>query len=73
MKRTRTRLQPVTVVGLVFLVVAGITRFLLERHSAASEHVIDPVVGVLYGIAIGAMLVSLWRQTNHQRGSGSTS
>jgi hypothetical protein len=57
------RLHPVTLVGLAFLAIAGITRMLLEQRPTISEHVVDPIVGFLYGIAIGAMLVGLWRQT----------
>ena len=59
---TKTRLHPVTFIGLAFLAVAGLARILLERHWTASERAIDPIVGCLYGIAIGAMLVGLWRQ-----------
>jgi hypothetical protein len=32
------------------------------RHSSYPDRLTDPIIGVLYGIAIGAMLLGIWRQ-----------
>jgi hypothetical protein len=52
-----------TTFGLVALALAGIVRFLTERHTTLPESVIDPVNGFLYGVAIGALLLGIWRQS----------
>jgi peptidoglycan/LPS O-acetylase OafA/YrhL len=56
-------LSRLTTFGLIALALAGIVRFLTERHTAWPESVTDPVNGFLYGVAIGAMLLGIWRQS----------
>jgi len=48
--------------GMVFLLLASATRLGSGYlNTLTSEHVVDGGMGVLYGIAIGAMLVGLRR------------
>ena len=57
-------------IGLTFLVVANITRVLLERHSSMPEGPRDGVVGLLFGVAIGSMLLGAWRMRHPGMPSG---
>jgi hypothetical protein len=54
-------------IGLLFLLIASAGKFMLENHSAMPDGPRDGIVGLLYGIAIGCMLLGLHRMT---RGSG---
>lgn len=46
-------------VGLVVLAVAGLAKHFLPRMIALSESAADLSVGLLYGISIGLLLLSL--------------
>jgi len=48
-------------VGLVFLVLASLARFLLHPAAGRAADVMDAVEGFLYGVAIAAMLVGFAR------------
>ena len=48
--------------GLIFLAVANIVTFLLTRHTSLSEHVVDPLVGFVQGVAITTLLLGIYRQ-----------
>jgi hypothetical protein len=61
MKAAARRLNPVLVVGLVCLAVAGVTRQVLTHYPSVSESSADFVIGALYGVAIASMLLGLWR------------
>jgi Zn-dependent protease len=58
--------QVMQTIGLAALVVASVVRQLMQSRLAGSRAA-DGVAGLLYGIAIGALLVSLWRRG---RGAG---
>ena len=45
--------------GLVFLVISSVTRLVFERRLHVSDHIGDPILGVLYGISIGFLMVSV--------------
>ena len=47
-------------VGLVALILASMSRLYLRPVAGLSEGAVDGATGVLYGIAIGGMLMSLW-------------
>lgn len=47
--------------GLVALLLALVARWVLERHTTIADGPRDLLLGVLFGIAIGAMLLGLWR------------
>jgi hypothetical protein len=53
--------------GMAFMAVANVVRVLLERHTAMPEDPRDALVGVLFGLAIGCMLLGLWRMNHPHR------
>lgn len=46
-------------VGLVFLIVASLWRWLAHPGPHLSENVVDAVAGILYGVSIGCLLTGL--------------
>jgi zinc transporter ZupT len=61
-------LSGLTKIGLLALVLGGIVRLLMERNTTLPESVTDPVNGFLYGVAIAAMLLGIWRQSRATSG-----
>jgi hypothetical protein len=57
------RLDRIACLGFVFLAVANIVTFILTRHTSLSEHVVDPLIGFLHGVAIATLLLGVYRQT----------
>jgi hypothetical protein len=55
-------LDRIACLGLVFLAVANVVTFVLTRHTSLSEDVVDPLAGLLQGVAIATLLLSLYRQ-----------
>lgn len=51
----------VTSLGLILLVVANVTTYILTRHTSLSEQVVDPAAGFLFGAAIGALLLGIYK------------
>ncbi len=49
--------------GCLFLAVANITKFLLERHSSMPEGPRDGLSGFLFGVAIATLLLGIWRMS----------
>jgi hypothetical protein len=47
--------------GFLFLAVANIMKFVLERHTSMAEGPRDGLSGFLFGIAIAALLIGVWR------------
>ena len=47
--------------GLVFLVIANVAKFMLERHTAMPEGPRDLLSGLLMGIALGCLMLGIWR------------
>lgn len=47
--------------GLIALLVALVAKWVLERHTTMADGPRDLLLGVLFGIAIGCMLLGLWR------------
>ena len=50
-----------TSLGLILLAVANVTTYILTRHSNLSDQVVDPVAGLLFGAAIGALLLGIYK------------
>ena len=46
-------------VGLSFLILASLSRWLLHPSARLSESLVDAATGFLYGVAIACMLLSL--------------
>ena len=47
--------------GLLFLAVANVLKFVLERHTSMAEGPRDGLSGLLFGIAIATLLLGIWR------------
>ena len=56
--------------GLVLLVAAGLTKHFLPRMALLSESGVDLSVGLLYGISIGLLLMSLIVRSRGRRSAG---
>ena len=56
----RRRVYPVFFLGLVFLALANVTRVVLERHSSLAEDPRDGIVGLLFGVAFGWLILAMW-------------
>ena len=48
-------------VGMVALLLANLSRWFLQSHAGSWPGVADAAVGALFGVAIGALLLHLWR------------
>jgi peptidoglycan/LPS O-acetylase OafA/YrhL len=55
------RLNPLTTLGLVFFILGSLAKLLLHRATHTSQDMADLTTGLLYGLAIGCMLVGIWR------------
>ena len=54
---------------MMLMAVTNVVKFVLERHSSMPEGPRDGIFGVLLGLAIGCMLLGIWRM----RHAGTTS
>lgn len=50
-------------IGLLFLIVASLSKWLLRPGAELSDAWTDGVTGLLYGVSIGFMLVGIWRKS----------
>jgi hypothetical protein len=57
-----------TIFGLFALVLANTVQYVLTRHTTYSEHVVDPISGFLFGVAIATTLLGVIRQSRQLRG-----
>jgi hypothetical protein len=48
-------------VGLLFLMLASLSRWFLRDHAIISEDIADGVLGLLYGLSFGCMLLGMRR------------
>ena len=55
------RLTPILKIGLVFLILASLAHWLLHPKTTSGKDVADAATGLLYGLAIGCMLLGIWR------------
>ena len=53
--------------GLMFIAIANIARFMLERHTSMPDGPRDGLAGLLFGIALGCVMLGLWRQRQQLR------
>jgi peptidoglycan/LPS O-acetylase OafA/YrhL len=56
----------VTVVGLVFLIIANLAQYFLPKSGAFSEGTTDLANGFLFGLAIGSLLLGIWMSTRNR-------
>jgi hypothetical protein len=59
--RRRQPFNRTILIGLFFTALANLVRWTLERHSAMPEDPRDAVIGLLFGLGIGCMLLGIWR------------
>jgi hypothetical protein len=52
------------VIGLMLMAVANVARLLLERHSTMPEGPRDGIFGLLFGLALGCLVLGVRRQMN---------
>ena len=55
----QNRMHSLTLIGLGFLILASLARWLLHRATHLPENTVDLATGVLYGLAIGCMLLGI--------------
>jgi len=49
--------------GLVFLVIASLFKWLLQPGSGLANQWTDGAIGLLYGVSIGFMLSGIWKKS----------
>lgn len=63
MKLSRRRaFEPISFVGLFLLVLANVSRVVLERHTSMPEDPRDAIVGLIFGLAFGCLIMGIWRR-----------
>jgi hypothetical protein len=67
-----TRSPRLTSLGLILLACANVIVYVLTRHSTLPEQVVDPVSGLLLGVAITVLLLGVFKQGRSQ-GPGDSS
>jgi len=55
------RLTPLIRIGLVFLILASLAHWLLHPKTTSGKDMADAATGLLYGLAIGCMLLGIWK------------
>ena len=55
----------VTIVGLVFLIIANLAQYFLPKSGTLSESTTDLANGLLFGLAIGSLLLGIWMSTRN--------
>jgi hypothetical protein len=55
-----TRFHRLTFAGLIFLVLGSLS-LRIKPHTTTGQDVSDAVTGLLYGLAIGCMLMGIWK------------
>jgi hypothetical protein len=64
MKFQRRPFNRLMFVGLALLAAANVIRWILERHTSMREDPRDAIVGLVFGLAIGTLVLGLWRKTH---------
>lgn len=49
-------------IGLVFLMLANLSRLVFNHTPSLGEATIDGITGLLFGVAIGSLLGGIWRK-----------
>lgn len=63
----KLRPSKIIALGMIFLAVASVGQWWLQRHSGYSESVADFASGILQGIAIGTLLFGIWKQSRRPK------
>jgi hypothetical protein len=59
--RRRQPFNRTLLIGMALMAIASTLRVILERHSSMPEDPRDALIGLSYGLAIGCMLLGVWR------------
>jgi hypothetical protein len=61
--------RPATLIriGLVFQVLAGLSRWYLQRAANVSENSADMATGFFQGVSIGCLLLGIWLSSRRRR------
>jgi len=54
-------------IGYVFLILASLTRWMLHPGPGLPQNLVDGITGLMYGVAIGALLMGLWKKRRHEK------
>lgn len=57
----KPQMSPLVRVGLLFLILASLSHWLLHPSRTFSRDLADATTGLLYGLAIGCMLLGIWK------------
>jgi len=68
MTSANRRLHPATFAGLVSLGLASIVRLVVSHYPPANDNVSDFIIGLLYGVAIAAMLIGIRTKARENAG-----
>lgn len=71
-RRSLPRLNGRIQMGLVFLVLGSLWRWLVHPSARLSSGWVDGIAGILYGISIGCLLTGLRRNTLRDLGGDET-
>jgi len=58
----KKRFHPLMMAGLIFLVLGSLS-LRIKPHTTTGQDVGDAVSGLLYGLAIGSMLLGIWKSS----------
>jgi len=47
--------------GFVFLILANVSQLVFRHTPSLGEDLVDGIRGLLFGVAIGSLLVGIWR------------
>lgn len=67
LSRPRRPLRTSTAIGLVLLIVASVVHYLVDHRVLPQGNPADFAQGLLYGAAIAAMLLGMWRHSRSCR------
>jgi hypothetical protein len=68
--RDRTEERNLMLIGMAFLAVANLSRWFLHPTAGFGQDSIDGTYGVLIGVSIGCLLLSLWLRRRRCSGEG---
>jgi hypothetical protein len=61
----KKRFHPLVFAGMIFLVLGSLS-LRIKPHTTTGQDVGDAVSGLLYGLAIGCMLLGIWKGNRRQ-------
>ena len=66
----RTHPDLILTIGLFLLAAAGVTSYVIQRKTTLPESVTDPLIGLVYGVAIATALLGVYRKSRSSKGPG---